>query len=545
MNPLRRPGLSPSTPPATVPDAMLNPQGEHARPTSQWWAVPTQPSAAQANPPAHATQRPPECETGGTGVSKLRRANSPPASPTSFPDRGNSTSSLTSKVEISWYPSPPGEVGRNPGRLKKIQTEKVPGQAQPDGELNVKLRQQLGLQAALISAVCSAWVGAAPAPAADKPAGGDARDVVRGNTDFAFNLYARLRVQEGNLFLSPYSISTALALTYAGARGETARQMAEVLQFKLPPEQLHPAWARLEASVYEGEENEECPLHLANSLWGQKGFGFRKEYLSLARTHYGAYCREIDFAAQPELARDAINTWIRTLTEEMIQELLQPGDLDADTVLVLTNAILFEEKWLTWFDLANTKEGQFRVSKDKQVAVPLMHQTGRFPFGSTDKVDILELPYAGERFSMVLMLPKADSNLAELEQMMNSRQLPMWLKELHPEEVHVTLPRFKLDSRFELADVLKTMGMTDAFSGKAADFSGMAERPEIWIDDVIHEARVEVNETGTKAAAATAVEMKKTSIATTFKADRPFCFVIRDRLTGSILFLGRVVNPTE
>ena len=408
----------------------------------------------------------------------------------------------------------------------------------------MKVRQRLGLWAALLGTVCGSWFGGAPILADDQPEGGDARDVVRGNTEFAFNLYARLRNQESNLFFSPYSISTALALTYAGARGETARQMAEVLSFKLPQEQLHPAWAALETSVYEGEEEEECPLHLANSLWGQKGFSFRKEYLTLARTYYGAYCREIDFAAQPELARDAINTWVRTTTEEMIQELLQPGDLNTDTVLVLTNAIVFEEKWLTWFDLKDTKEGEFWVSKDKQVTVPLMHQTGPFPFAKTDKVDILELPYAGERFSMLLLLPNTATGLTELEQMLTGKQLALWLKELHPEEVRVTLPRFKLDARLELAKVLKALGMTDAFSS-SADFSGMAARSEIWIDDVIHEARVEVNEAGTRAAAATAVKMKKTSLPATFTADHPFCFMIRDRLTGSVLFLGRVLDPTE
>jgi len=373
----------------------------------------------------------------------------------------------------------------------------------------------------------------------------DTRVVVEGNTKFALHLYARLGTEEGNLFFSPYSISTALAMTYAGARGETARQMAEVMQFTLPHKRLHPAWSELEASLYEGEEDEECPLHLANSLWGQKGFGFHREFLTLARKYYGARCREIDFAAHPERAREAINTWIRTLTQEQIQELLLPGDLDASTVLVLTNAICFKEKWSTWFDARHTREGQFWIAEDKQVTVPLMRQSGLFPLHRTEKVEVLELPYAGERFSMVLLLPRAKMGLAEVEQMLSSAVLAQWLKGLHPQTVQVTLPRFTLDSRFELAEVLKAMGMTDAFNSKVANFAGMARRADIWIDDVVHEAKVGVDEAGTKAAAATAVKMKRTSLPESFTVDRPFCFLIRDRLTGSVLFLGRVVHPAQ
>ena len=409
----------------------------------------------------------------------------------------------------------------------------------------MKLRRQLGFSAALLGAICTSGLGIDGRIALGNSEGGDARDVVRGNTEFALDLYARLATGDGNLFFSPYSISTALAMTYAGARGETARQMAEVLQFTLPQEQLHPACSALEASVYEGEDAEECPLLLANSLWGQTGFGFHKEFLALAQKHYGARCREIDFASDPERARDAINTWIRTLTQEQIRELLQPNDLDPATVLVLTNAICFKEKWATWFDLKNTQDGQFWVTADKQVTVPLMHQSGLFALTRTDKVDVLELPYAGERFSMVLLLPKAKTGLADVEKMLDSKLLALWLKDLHPETVRVTLPRFKLDSRFELAKVLQAMGMTDAFSSKAADFSGMARRAQIWIDNVIHQAQVEVDEAGTKAAAATAVTMKRTSIPASFTADHPFCFMIRDRLTGSILFLGRVINPAK
>jgi serine protease inhibitor len=377
------------------------------------------------------------------------------------------------------------------------------------------------------------------------PLEGDQGALVTGNTEFALDLYAKLRTEEGNLFLSPYSISTALAMTYAGARGETERQMAEVLHFTLGQERQHPAFAALESSVRAASDGPGCTLHVANALWGQQGYGFRDEFLALNRIHYGAGFREVDFAGAPEQARQTINAWVEDQTEKMIRDLLRKGDLDAADVLVLTDAIYFKGDWASRFDRRHTQDAPFRVSEREQVTVPMMNSSGQFGFVATDGLDLLELPYAGNRLSMVVLLPKEVGGLAALEQSLSTGDLERWLGGLRAEPVRVRLPRFKLDSRFDLARTLEAMGMIDAFSGRKADFSGMTGRRDLFIGMVIHQAAVEVNEEGTEAAAATAVKMKRTSVPAAFVADHPFLFLIRDKQSGSILFMGRMLNPKE
>ena len=356
---------------------------------------------------------------------------------------------------------------------------------------------------------------------------------------------ARLRTEEGNLFLSPYSTSTALAMTYAGARGETEQQMAEVLHFTLGQERQHPAFAALESTVRAASNAPACTLHVANALWGQQGCGFRDEFLELNRRHYGAGFREVDFAAAPEQARQTINAWVADQTEQMIRELLQRGDLDAADVLVLTNAIYFKGDWASRFDRRQTRDAPFRVSEHEQVTVPMMHSSGRFGFAATEDVDLLELPYAGDRLSMVVLLPKEIAGLAALEQSLSTENLEGWLGKLREETTRVQLPRFKLDSRFDLAKTLEAMGMTDAFNARKADFSGMTGRRDLYIGMVIHQAAIEVHEEGTEAAAATAVRMKRGAGPPVFVADHPFLFLIRDRESGSVLFMGRVMNPKQ
>jgi serpin B len=366
--------------------------------------------------------------------------------------------------------------------------------------------------------------------------------VVAGNTEFALDLYAKLRSEEGNLFLSPYSISTALAMTYAGARGETERQMADVLHFALGQERLHPALAALESSVKAASDGSTCTLHVANALWGQQGYGFLDEFLTLNQAHYGAGFREVDFVGATEEARQAINMWVEHQTQQMIQELLQKGDLDAADVLVLTNAIYFKSDWASRFERQHTQETPFTIGVTEPVLVPMMSSFGQFAFAETDDLQVLELPYAGERLSMVVLLPKQVRGLPALEGALNTESLERWLGMLSEQPVRVRLPRFKLDSRFELSKMLQAMGMTDAFSRKA-DFSGMTGRRGLFIGMVIHQAAVEINEEGTEAAAATAVKMKRGPAPVLFNADHPFLFLIRDRQTGSVLFMGRLVNP--
>jgi serpin B len=402
-------------------------------------------------------------------------------------------------------------------------------------------RRQL-MCVALLVAVGSGLLWAGPNVVLAGPTEEDHEAVVAGNTQFALDLYARLRTEDGNLFLSPYSVSTALAMTYAGARGETERQMADVLHFTLGQEQLHPALAALGSSVKAAGGGPGCTIHVANSLWGQQGYGFLEEFLALNRKHYGAGFSEVDFGGATEQARHTINAWVAQQTQQIIKELLQEGQLDPADVLVLTNAIYFKGDWASKFDPKQTQDAPFQISATDQVVVPMMQQFGRFAFADGNELDLLELPYAGERLSMVLLLPKKVGGLPALERSLSKENLHQWLGRLRQRPVRVSLPRFALGSRFDLTKTLEAMGMPDAFGG-AADFSGMTGGRDLFIGLVIHEAKLEVTEEGTEAAAATAVKMKRGAPPLAFVADHPFLFLIRDRQTGSILFMGRVLNP--
>ncbi|MGD8453486.1 MAG: serpin family protein [Phycisphaerae bacterium] len=404
----------------------------------------------------------------------------------------------------------------------------------------------LGVVAALVAAVASGAFLAAAGDGDDKPpTDGDQQAAAAGNTAFALDLYGRLRETEGNLLMSPYSVSTALAMTYGGARGETARQMAQVLHFDLPADKFHPAFARLQAALKSADREGGPTLNVANALWGQKGYGFLPEFLALASDQYRAGCREVDFAGATEQARQTINTWVDEQTRHKIAELLHEGDLDAAVGLVLTNAIHFKGSWAAQFDPQRTRDGTFHAGAAGDVIVPMMSQFGEFPLAFGDDVDVLELPYAGERLSMVIVLPKAMDGLAEVERSLSPAKLDGWLGGLRAQNVRVALPRFTLDTRFDLAKTLQAMGMTDAFTPGAADFSGMTGTRDLYIGLVIHQARAEVNEEGTEAAAGSAVVMKRAGIPPAFTVDHPFLLLIRDRQTGTLLFVGRVANPAE
>ncbi|UCE59787.1 MAG: serpin family protein [Phycisphaerales bacterium] len=407
-----------------------------------------------------------------------------------------------------------------------------------------RVQRQLN-RTALIAVVCAGSLWTCANLALAESMKNDQQAVVAGNTEFALDLYARLGSEDGNLFLSPYSISTALAMTYAGARGNTATQMAQVLHYPLDQQRLHPVLAELESSIKAAGDGSHCTLHLANALWGQQRYGFLDEFLALNQTHYGAGFREVDFVRDPEQARQTINKWVAQQTQQIIKELLQKGNLDPQDVLVLTNAIYFKGDWASRFDRKLTREAPFRISNSDQIVVPMMSQSGQFPFASHDHLDVLELPYEGDRLSMVILLPKQVGGLAAVEDSLSVENVRRWLGSLRQQDVRVSLPRLKLDFRVELSKTLEAMGMADAFSGRRADFSGMTGRRDLFIAMVIHQAYVDVNEEGTEAAAATAVKMKRSSLGVTFVADHPFLFLIRDKHTGSILFMGRLVNPGE
>lgn len=384
--------------------------------------------------------------------------------------------------------------------------------------------------------------------------------IIKGNNEFAFDLYAKLRSTEGNLFFSPYSISTALALTYSGARGLTESQMAGVLHFPIitksgtklsstlipDRQQFASVFGKIIKDLNNRGEKGGYQLSVANALWGQKGYEFLEEFLELIKTNYDGQLNEVDFIKATESARQTINKWVEKKTNNKIQNLIQKGVLDSMTRLVLTNAIYFKGNWARQFKEDKTKDAPFTLADGEKIEAAMMNQTAEFGYMETDSFQGLELPYVDDELSMIILLPKKNDGLDEFEKTLTVENLSKWLNKLYKREVVVSVPKFKMTSQFSLASVLKSMGLTDAFSSNA-NFSGINGKRDLFISAVIHKAYVDVNEEGTEAAAATAVTIRLTSIGPSrtpvFKADHPFLFLIRDNHTNSILFIGRVMNP--
>jgi len=375
----------------------------------------------------------------------------------------------------------------------------------------------------------------------------EVRTLVTGSNAFALELYAKLAGREGNLFFSPASIHTALGMTYVGARGRTAEQMAKVFHFDLPPEKLHPAFGRMIEDLNAGAGKDKYELSVANALWAQKGYPFLDDFITVNETHYGAGLFEVDFRGDTEGARKRINDWVSQKTRKRIRDLLAKGTIRPLTRLVLTNAIYFKGQWALKFDPKRTRNAWFSVSPTKQSSVAMMNRTDRFGYMETPDFQALQIPYAGNDLSMVVFLPKSKTGLKAFEKTLTAKNLTKWLErpKLRRQKVVVSVPKFKLTSRFELADVLAKMGMPDAFS-READFSGMDGSRDLSISAVVHKAFVEVNEEGTEAAGATGVVFGLTAVRErppVFKADHRFVFMIRHDPTGNVLFLGRVVDP--
>jgi len=370
--------------------------------------------------------------------------------------------------------------------------------------------------------------------------------VVNGNNAFALDLYVKLSQGGGNIFFSPSSISTALAMTYAGARGNTAAEMARVLHFPGTGEGFHAAFHDLVADL-DGRLNEKGnELNVANALWGQKGFDFLEEFIDLTRKYYGAGFQEVDYVGAAEEARQTINAWVEKETKGKIKDLIPPGVLSVDTRLVLTNAIYFYGKWALEFEKKNTRDAPFTLMSGETVQVPMMNRKWDYDYMENEEMQALELPYGDGAASMVILLPKKKDVLPGLEKALTGETYSTWLEGIRKREVVVAIPKFTMTSQFNLKSTLSSMGMKEAFMPDA-DFSGMAIKEKIFIDEVIHKAFVDVSEKGTEAAAATGVMMRLTSAASEsppiFRADHPFLFVIRDGKTGSILFMGRVMDP--
>jgi serpin B len=398
--------------------------------------------------------------------------------------------------------------------------------------------------------VCLAPILAVPATGTAPPDAGvpdDVRTLVQGNSTFALDLYARLRNKEGNLFFSPYSISTALAMTYAGARGETAEQMAKVLHFSLDPQRLHPAFAELTRELNAGAVPRGYQLSIAQSLWGDNTLSVRPEFDNLLQADYGARLGLVDFRLHPDAARQQINQWVAERTNDKIKELLGKNDIDARTRMMLVNAVYFKAAWLKEFNADLTQKGAVFHTAGKQVKAALMSQTAVYPYAEDEGLQALELPYKGREVSMVVLLPREKDGVGKLEQSLTAGRLDAWLGKLKSRRVAVELPRFKLQVGYGLSKALEAMGMPLAFSTRA-DFSGISTAQTLMISRVIHQTFVDVNEKGTEAAAATAVGLKlpapRPEKPVVFRADHPFLFLLRENRIGSILFLGRLADPS-
>jgi serpin B len=381
----------------------------------------------------------------------------------------------------------------------------------------------------------------------------DLTALAEGNTAFALDLYQALKDSgPDNLLFSPYSISIALAMTYAGARGGTEQQMAETMHYTLPQDRLHAAFNGLDQVLAmrgqgaEGKkEGKGFQLNVANAIWGQRGFTFLEAFLDTLARNYGAGLRLLDFAKAAEASRVTINDWIAEQTEDRIKDLIPPGAVDSMTRLVLTNAIYFNAAWQFPFEEALTEEGPFTLIDGSQVTVPMMAAKESYGYAAGEGYQAVDLLYDGGELSMVILLP-AEGAFEQFQAGLDAAQVDGILRQLSRQEVLLTMPRFEFESQFNLSAALKSLGMPEAFS-TAADFSGMTGKRDLFISDVIHKAFVSVDESGTEAAAATAVIMKLTAMPAEpvrVAVDRPFVFLIRDIETGTILFVGRVMDPS-
>lgn len=374
----------------------------------------------------------------------------------------------------------------------------------------------------------------------------DIEELSRGNMSFALEMYHSLGSGEENMFFSPFSISAALAMTYAGARGPTEEEMRETLHFTLPENTLHAAFGSLLRRLApDSNDDGEFVLHTVNALWGQRGHDFLPGFLSLVSEYYRGGISILDFTDEPERSRSTINEWVAEQTEDRIADLLPPGSITAATRLVLTNAIYFNARWLFTFDPAATARRPFTLLSGEQLEVASMSVTESYRMMTGEGYGAVELPYRGTDVSMLLIVPD-EGMFPEIEGRLDPEFVRRTDAAMGQVSLHLSLPKFSSTSRFSLKDVLTSMGMPSAF-GPAADFSGMDGTRWLYISGVFHQAFVSVDEYGTEAAAATAVVMEKRNggASVEFSIDRPFIYMIRDGATGTPLFIGRLLNPLE
>lgn len=380
-------------------------------------------------------------------------------------------------------------------------------------------------------------------------AAADMEALVAGNTAFACDLYKQLRSEPDNLFISPLSISMALGMCWAGAAGSTETQMSDALHLSLSQQRYHHAANALDLALESrGSHSESASMPFAltnvNALWAALDFTFRADYLDVLARNYGAGVQRLDFASRPDESRITINSWVEERTNDRITDLLPQGSITPTTAMVLTNAIYFRAQWAFPFDPTNTLSQSFSLPGEEQISVPTMQQTLHANYIATTEYQAIELPYKGEELAMVVVLP---ADLASFEANLDVADLGAITQAMVSSEVEVSLPRFAYtSSSLSLTKSLQNMGMTAAFSS-AADFSGISDKHNIFISEVLHKAFVAVGEQGTEAAAATAVIIARLARpnpqSKVMAVNRPFFFFIRDVATGTILFMGRINDP--
>jgi len=378
---------------------------------------------------------------------------------------------------------------------------------------------------------------------------GDAASIAAANNRFAFDLYGQLASEPGNLFFSPFSISTALAMIDAGAAGVTDQELRAALHFTLPGERTHAAYGALLASLQIGRDRGAYTLATANRLFGQDGYPFLPSFVTLTQRDYGAPLMPVDFANHTEDARATINTWVAEQTAQKIPELFESGQIDADTVLALANAIVFKGTWADKFDASRTSDASFHLADGTTVQARTMHRTGALTQRRLDDVAWVGiLPFGGHDLSMAIVLPNEVDGLAAVEAQLGSVGITELLGDGgstkgSPEMLEVAVPKFSIASNYKLPPVLESLGIVTAFQDATADFSAIDGSADLVLGNVVHKAVIAIDEDGAEAAAATGGEAQPTSVPAPFIVDRPFMFLIYDHVTGSILFLGRVVDP--
>ncbi|USN45910.1 MAG: serpin family protein [Candidatus Woesearchaeota archaeon] len=382
--------------------------------------------------------------------------------------------------------------------------------------------------------------------------------LVTANNEFAITLYKELSANTNeNVFFSPYSISTAFSLTYEGARGETANQLSSVFGFPQDPLVRLPNTARIYNEINNNHKSYE--LSTANALWTQSQFPLNTTFVATAERYYAANATALDFATDPEASRRKINAWVEAQTNGKIVDLLSEGVVTRDVMLILTNAIYFKATWKDEFDKKRTHDARFFTSPEdeKMVSMMVLHKDANVNYMENDLLQMVELPYEDEEFSMLVLLPQTrrpfdmlpshnftSMTLTDVKASLSAENLSLWISQLSSQEISVRLPKFTFETKYSLVKNFQNLGMVDPFNSDTADFSYLSPY-QLYISDVIHQAVIEVDEKGTEAAAATVISTKLASAGRDFRADHPFIFLIKENTTGAIVFMGQVTDPTS